>query len=451
MGYQWLKQWRGIRAAAMTLALVIAATGLARAQSSGPELDREYDAAFQELFRDPGNLDKSFRFAELAVRKGNLEAAISALERMLLIDPDLPRVRLELGVLYYRLGSYEIARGYLRRVRDTPNVPPDVRTRVEAFLREVDSRLTRSEFSGSASVGYRFSDNANSGPSSTGVFASGVPAELDRQSTNKSDVNYLSTIQVNHIYDLLSQNNDKIESGLTVYGSRQRTQRQLDILFGELTVGVRHPYWQSWFDGASIKPFVLLNSVFLGDSYYQTGWGLGVETTLPWTDRIASTFILDVKREEFTSDSERPNAAGQTGYESALRIRSSWTILDNLQLSNRLEVINQTAIEDFNAYTEYLFGLGVTRLIDWKPFTEDPLALAWNGSRSLSQYHDVNTSVDANRLRTDRQWQNGLSGVLPLTDSIGMITSLQRTSTGSNINNFRYRASSATITFSYRF
>ena len=33
---------------------------------------------------------------------------------MLLINPDLPRVRLELGVLYFRLGSYEVARSLSR-------------------------------------------------------------------------------------------------------------------------------------------------------------------------------------------------------------------------------------------------------------------------------------------------------------------------------------------------
>ena len=88
------------------------------------QLEKDYDAAFQALFADPGNLDKSFRFAELAVQKGNFEAAISALERMLLINPDLPRVRLELGVLYFRIGSYAIARTYLTRVADNPDAPP---------------------------------------------------------------------------------------------------------------------------------------------------------------------------------------------------------------------------------------------------------------------------------------------------------------------------------------
>jgi Flp pilus assembly protein TadD len=40
---------------------------------------------------------------------GDIEGAISALERLLLIDANQPEVKLELGVLYYRLGSKEAA------------------------------------------------------------------------------------------------------------------------------------------------------------------------------------------------------------------------------------------------------------------------------------------------------------------------------------------------------
>ncbi|MSO65265.1 MAG: tetratricopeptide repeat protein [Alphaproteobacteria bacterium] len=415
------------------------------------QLAEDYDQAFQELFRDPGNLDKSFRFAELAVRRENFEAAISALERMLLVDPDLPRVRLELGVLYFRLGSFEIARSYLQPVLDTPNVPDDVRQRVKTFLTEVNNRLTRSRFSGGLSAGYRFADNANTGPSSTGVLASGVPAELDQQFTNKSDINYFASVQINHFYDFLTQNNDTFETSLTVYGSKQRRQRQLDTVFGELTSGPRHPYLQSWIEGASIRPYVLLGSVFLGDAYYESAWGAGVETTFPWTSALSSTFSLEGKREEFSDDSQRPTASGQTGVETGFRVRSTWTVLSNLQFSNRLELTNQTAQDHSNAFTEYLFGLGVTRLFAWRLLRDDPVALSFTINRQLSDYHDVNADVDPDRKRQDKQWLAGLAATIPLTEKWSFVANGLRTTTASNIPNYRYRASSLSSSLSYRF
>ena len=135
----------------------------ASAQSDAEEVRAEYDELFQRLFRDPGDLDLTFRFAEVAVQIGNYEAAISVLERMLLYNPNLPRVRLELGVLYFRLGSYALARAYLTRAIEGADVPDDVRQRVEVFLAEIEKRLSPSQFSGSVYGGYRYPDERQLG------------------------------------------------------------------------------------------------------------------------------------------------------------------------------------------------------------------------------------------------------------------------------------------------
>ncbi|MBL6431065.1 MAG: hypothetical protein HPM95_06940 [Alphaproteobacteria bacterium] len=42
-----------------------------------------------------------------------MRAAVGTLERILVMAPQSPAVLLELGVLYYRLGSFETARIYL--------------------------------------------------------------------------------------------------------------------------------------------------------------------------------------------------------------------------------------------------------------------------------------------------------------------------------------------------
>ena len=89
------------------------APGTPAASTARSDLESQYDAAFQEMLRRPADLDVLFKFATLASQTGDLEGAISALERMLLINGNLPRVRLELGALYYRLKSYEVARTYI--------------------------------------------------------------------------------------------------------------------------------------------------------------------------------------------------------------------------------------------------------------------------------------------------------------------------------------------------
>ena len=94
-----------------------------------------YDKAFQATLEKPSDPETLARYADLAVKVGDIEGAISALERLLLIDANQPEVKLELGVLYYRLGSKEAALTYLEGARAAPQASAQVRDRAEEFLK----------------------------------------------------------------------------------------------------------------------------------------------------------------------------------------------------------------------------------------------------------------------------------------------------------------------------
>ena len=96
-------------------------TGAAQTVSADERaaLEAQKEALFQQMFRDPANLDVTFAYADVSARLGDYEAAVSALERMLLFNPNLPRVQLELGALYYKMGSYELARDYFDKALST--------------------------------------------------------------------------------------------------------------------------------------------------------------------------------------------------------------------------------------------------------------------------------------------------------------------------------------------
>jgi tetratricopeptide (TPR) repeat protein len=103
-------------------------------KNASPELQRQYNAAFQDMLDKPGNLAVALKYATVANQVGDLEGAISTYEGMLLIDSNLPRVRLELGILYYRLKSYEVSRTYLETALQSPTLPADVRKPAEQLL-----------------------------------------------------------------------------------------------------------------------------------------------------------------------------------------------------------------------------------------------------------------------------------------------------------------------------
>jgi len=115
--------------------------GEAQSNSQPSEAVRaEYDAAFQESLQNPADPAVLVKFAEAAVKVGDMEGAISALERLLLIDGEQADVKLELGVLYFRLGSIEPARAYLEAAGKSPEASDEVKERAQTFLKAIATK-----------------------------------------------------------------------------------------------------------------------------------------------------------------------------------------------------------------------------------------------------------------------------------------------------------------------
>jgi tetratricopeptide (TPR) repeat protein len=272
----------GILAACVGAGIVWgAATPVAWAQAGSPaaksEVDRQYDDAFQEMLRQPANLDVLFKFASVASQTGDLEGAISALERMLLINANLPRVRLELGVLYFRLGSYEVARTYLEGALKSPTLPADVRTRAEQFMAQIEKSQSPSHFSGEVFVGLRYQSNANLGPATSSVRLFGQAANLNQQAVGAADWGGVSSDLVRHSYDLGTQDKAAIETIFAGYANRQFQLSAANVSLLDLTSGPRFQVFNGIFEDVSLKPFGAFGAIWVNDTPYYTSYGGGLE------------------------------------------------------------------------------------------------------------------------------------------------------------------------------
>lgn len=279
----------------------------------GADLESQYDAAFQEMLQKPADLDVLFKFANLARETGDLEGAISALERMLLINPVLPRVRLELGVLYYRLGSYEVARTYLETVLQSQSMPPDVRSKAEQFMAEISKRQNRSRFSGEVFAGMRYQSNANLGPATSSVRLFGQSANLNQAALGQADWGFVGSGQLRHTYDLGQQDRSAIESVLTLYGNRQVSLQAANVQLIDFTTGPRFQAFQGIFEDVIIKPFLSGGYVWVNDQPYYGSYGAGVESGVLLTDRLRNISILSWRQQNYPDTNYLPTNSQFTG------------------------------------------------------------------------------------------------------------------------------------------
>lgn len=97
-------------------------------------LNQEFQAAFNAMIDNPSDIKLTTRYAELAVEIGDYESAIPPLERLLMTNPDLVDVRLEVGVMYFLLNSHGLAKEYLNEVKNSTLATPEQIKRADEFL-----------------------------------------------------------------------------------------------------------------------------------------------------------------------------------------------------------------------------------------------------------------------------------------------------------------------------
>src|ERR1700753_1950128 len=92
--------------------LLFAFANASWAQDDRASLEARKASLFQAMLSNPADLDTTFAYADVSAKLGDNAGGIAALGRMLLFNPKLPRVDLELGALYFRLGSFDVAKTY---------------------------------------------------------------------------------------------------------------------------------------------------------------------------------------------------------------------------------------------------------------------------------------------------------------------------------------------------
>ena len=191
------------------------------------ETNLQREKIFAELIEDPTNLDFLFKYANLSILLGDLEAAISVFEQMLIYEPDLPRIRLELGVLYFRLNAYPSAKLYLNSVKKY-DAPEEVLKKVDSFLDSIVEAEKDFVHQHILSMGLTRSSNANSGIDDDIIEIAGFALEVPDSSKPQRDLtrNIRYTYTLNQ--DLNHPRGDKVNYLVALTDQRLETFSQFD-------------------------------------------------------------------------------------------------------------------------------------------------------------------------------------------------------------------------------
>lgn len=329
------------------------------ASSSERQIQARRRVLFLRMLEAPDDLDAAFEYAGLSIQAGDLEAAISTLERMLIFSPGLPRLQLELGLLYFRLSAYETARAYFEAAISGPDVPEEVRARVQNYLDGIHDAGKKTRLSGQARVGVRYQTNANRGPEDDRIVLNGLAFRLNPNALNDDDANAYAAGSF-HVSHTLPQQGTSLEFDLVAYAAKQFQHDRFDIVQAEATFGPAFDLGRFGWDDAALGIYGIASGAFLHQDYYATYVGAGARIVSQIDTRSVVSGKIEHRSKFFRNSVNTPRATDRDGHE--LRSQLIYRHIYNPMLTfnaTATGVVNKAA-RGYLSYMDYTLNAGPT-------------------------------------------------------------------------------------------
>jgi Tetratricopeptide repeat len=406
----------------------------ASAQAAGSEQDQ----LFQKIIRNPKDLETTFAYVKVATANGDYEAAIGALERILFYQPGLARVKYELGALYFRLGSYEMARRYFREALASPDIDAITKDRIEASLPDADKQLQQSRLSGFMSTGERYQTNASYAPSSGLVRLGGQDLALLPLATKRSDSNWFGLAGISHDYDLNNQRGDTLETRFVGYVTEQARFSNLNVGLFDLSFGPRLALAPDILPGATIKPYIVGGNTWLGGTSYLASGGAGISASFPVGTRVTLVPNFEWRRVDVNTGDVLPVSTLNSGDWFTTGLAVSTQIGQQISLEAQGSYRRGASPLDYNSYDQWEADAAVTYSFA-APFSS--ISQSWSVSPFArlirTSFDAANPFIDPTIVRSDNEWISGISLNMPLTKTFGISTVIQYDHTGSTLPNYQ--------------
>ena len=323
------------------------------------ELTSRRTALFQRMLDRPDDLDVAFAYAAISVRLGDIEGAISTLERMLIFAPDLARLQLELSLLYFRLNAYESARNYLERAL-AQDLPGPVRERAEALLARIDASEDRNKLAAELRIGLRYQTNANRGPGSDTVTLNGLPFTLDATAREREDGNVFAAGKFHYARDLEGQG-DTFDIDVIGYGAKQFEVSTVDTLNVETSIGPSFDLGRFDIDNTKLGVFAIGQAALLDQEFYLGAVGLGARLVSQLRPETGLVARAEWRHRMFQDIAVASTGSDRTGDQFTLGLTINHILRRDLLASFGGVLGRTTAREDHLAFDEQRVQAGLSR------------------------------------------------------------------------------------------
>lgn len=215
--------------------MVLCANVYANAPPTKAQIETQLITLKQQIEHNPGNLDNYFAYAQIAAAYGKLEEAKDAYLHMLAVEPGLHRVKLDLGMVYLRMGDEKAAKRLFDEVLAT-NPPESVANNIKRVIAQAKQTYGRTRINAAVSLGYNYDTNANSAAGTGYITFNDISIPLADDSRKQKDGQVFAAASLQHHYwfrnksgDTNASVNKYWHSSATMYRADQERLKEQNI------------------------------------------------------------------------------------------------------------------------------------------------------------------------------------------------------------------------------
>lgn len=396
----------------------------AAAKSTGP-------ITFTDILHNPDDTDLSYRYALAQVKQGDLRGAVSALERVLLIDPNQHKIRLLYAIILYRLDSLNESERELNTLVAMP-IAPSLRAEIDEYKKNIQRRKRHVHASGTLSIAFDYDSNRNATPSSDLRLILNTLVPVAGAGLKKQDTGGIGIGTVRLSRDFGQAAHEIFVSG-TYFRDQQNVVRTGDI----------QAY--SWQGGAVIKtpfakftPYAAFDNVRLVQETFLRTQGGGLRAEQKLSNRLSVNAEGKLSYQEFLRTAIVPVGPERSGRQGSIALGASYALAPTFGVTLGYGWTRKDAVQRYDGYDRNSVNAGSVWILGKGCFLSASLVADYD------RYFGPDALIDNSVKRRDDSYRMRVTLGIPLSVISKSLKSLTLTESYeyfrdySNIINYSY-------------
>jgi tetratricopeptide (TPR) repeat protein len=353
-----------------------------------PRIERA--VTFQDVLANPDDVDLNFAYAQTQIARGDVRGAAATLERILLVEPDLPRVRLLYAIVLFRLDQLDEAEHEFAALRGL-DMPESLRAELDRYSREARLRRQATRTTVTLSFGQFWDSNVNSAPRRGQSLASDLELKLDESSLRTSDFGTQTLARVDMSHDAGLQARHRWLLGARyLREDYQRMERYVPQL-GGVEGGMA-------FDLApfTFTPSLYANHYRIAKQQAVNSVGLRLKLDYALTGATQVYGFQEIERQRYYPIALSSVAADDTGTQYSTGLGFATQYRPDMRLSIELARTRKVAVYGYRSSFGHALTVGHTWLLGGGAFAQ--IEAYWR----VDNYDSGDSTVSENTRRRDR-------------------------------------------------